>query len=80
MPPAPKLVPEELAAYHAGRPASTIRRWAAEGRISRYGAGRGNVRYNVNELPLAVRDEYTREVLWHEPTPPLPQQAAPQAA
>lgn len=75
MPPAPQLVPEELAAYHAGRPASTIRRWAAEGRISRYGSGRGKVRYNVNELPLAVRDEYTREVLWHEPTPPLPEAA-----
>ncbi|MBQ1164432.1 DNA-binding protein, partial [Streptomyces sp. A73] len=64
---------------HAGRPASTIRRWAAEGRIRRYGSGRGKVRYDLNELPLAVRDESTREVLWHEDTPPMPE-SAPRAA
>ncbi|MBQ1164233.1 hypothetical protein KBZ21_40240, partial [Streptomyces sp. A73] len=40
---------------------------------------RGKVRYDLNELPLAVRDEYTREVLWHEDTPPMPE-SAPRAA
>ncbi|MBQ1167159.1 hypothetical protein KBZ21_55090, partial [Streptomyces sp. A73] len=42
-------------------------------------SGRGKVRYDLNELPLAVRDEYTREVLWHEDTPPMPE-SAPRAA
>ena len=27
-----------------------IRRWATEGRITRHGHGRGNVRYNLAEL------------------------------
>lgn len=46
----PFLVTEELAALWVGRPASTIRRWASEGRITRHGHGRGNVRYNLAEL------------------------------
>jgi hypothetical protein len=57
------LITQELAAYLVGRPASTIRRWAAEGRIQRYGTGRGKVRYDVAELPPARRCEYTGEVI-----------------
>jgi len=66
------LVPEEAAAYYAGRPGVTIRRWAHEGRIQRYGSGRGNVRYNVYELNQAVRDEWTRELIEPGKVPPLP--------
>ncbi|MFF1709302.1 DNA-binding protein [Streptomyces sp. NPDC058268] len=68
----PALVNEESAAYWTGRPGVTIRRWAHEGRIQRYGKGRGNVRYNVHELPRAERDEWTRELITPGATPPLP--------
>jgi len=67
------LVSEDLAAHYTGRPASTIRRWAAEGRITRHGSGRGQVRYNVFELPHAPRDEHTGELLAPGATPPMPQ-------
>jgi len=53
----PFLVTEELAAVWTGRPASTIRRWAAEGRITRHGHGRGNVRYDLAELNAKTEDE-----------------------
>lgn len=67
------LVSEDLAAHYTGRPASTIRRWAAEGRITRHGSGRGNVRYDVFELPHAIRDEYTGDLLTPGLAPPMPQ-------
>ena len=72
------LVDEESAGYYAGRPGSTIRRWAAEGRIQRYGSGRGRVRYNVFELNQADRDEWTGELI--APGGPPPLHAAAQAA
>jgi hypothetical protein len=71
----PALVDEESAAWYAGRPASTIRRWAHEGRINRYGSGRGKVRYSVYELPHGLRDEYTRELIEPGKPPPLPEGA-----
>lgn len=71
----PALVDEVAAAYYAGRPRVTIRRWAHEGRIRRYGSGRGNVRYNVFELNSAERDEYTSELIKPGAPPPLPQHA-----
>jgi hypothetical protein len=67
------LVDETAAAYYAGRPGVTIRRWAHEGRIQRYGSGRGRVRYNVFELPHATRDEYTGDLLQPGTAPPMPQ-------
>lgn len=69
------LVDEEAAAYYAGRPGVTIRRWAHEGRIQRYGKGRGRVRYNVFELNPAARDEDTGELLEAGAAPPLPSRA-----
>lgn len=69
-----RLVSTEDAAYYAGRPVGTIWRWASEGRISRYGSGKA-VRYDVDELPHAVRDEDTREVIEIPPAPPLPEGA-----
>jgi predicted site-specific integrase-resolvase len=72
MPAARGLVSEKDAAYYAGRPGVTIRRWAHEGRIRRYGSGRGNVRYSVFELNKAERDEWTRELISAGEPPPLP--------
>lgn len=63
MPSTPTLVTEGMAAYWTGRPGSTIRRWATEGRVRRYGKGRGNVRYNLRELPAAQREEDTGRLL-----------------
>jgi hypothetical protein len=60
------LVEEDLAAYWTGRPASTIRRWAAEGRIRRYpdtSDRRNGVRYDLMELPAAVRDPDTLAII-----------------
>ncbi len=78
MAPRTALVTEDAAAYYAGRPGVTIRRWAHEGRIQRYGSGRGNVRYNVWELNKARRDDWTRELIEPGSPPPLP--AAARAA
>lgn len=64
------LVTAEDAAYYTGRPVGTIWRWASEGRISRYGSGKG-VRYNVHELPGKIVDEWTGDVTLGDP-PPLP--------
>ena len=75
MPAARGLVSEKDAAYYAGRPGVTIRRWAHEGRIRRYGSGRGNVRYSVFELNKAERDEWTRELISPGEPPPLPDAA-----
>ncbi|MFE9949305.1 DNA-binding protein [Streptomyces sp. NPDC005531] len=75
MPPVRGLVSEKDAAYYAGRPGVTIRRWAHEGRIQRYGSGRGNVRYNVFELNKAERDEWTRELITPGEPPQLPDAA-----
>ncbi|MGW3321127.1 helix-turn-helix domain-containing protein [Streptomyces virginiae] len=65
------LLSEELAAIYTGRPASTIRRWAAEGRIQRYGSGRGKVRYSAYELPGKTVDNWTG-VTTLGPPPKLP--------
>ncbi|GGP55935.1 DNA-binding protein [Streptomyces abikoensis] len=70
---APLLVTEDMAAAYTGRPGATIRRWAHEGRITRHGHGRGNVRYNLWELPQKTADELTGQTLLGPP-PPLPAQ------
>ncbi|MFD3532053.1 helix-turn-helix domain-containing protein [Streptomyces sp. NPDC058664] len=66
------LVDEEAAAHYTGRPRVTIRRWAHEGRIQRYGKGRGQVRFNVFELNPARRNPDTGELLEAGGPPPLP--------
>jgi hypothetical protein len=73
------LLTEDEAAYYAGRPGSTIRRWATEGRINRYGSGRGKVRYLFRELNKAERDEWTRQLITPGEPPTMPQRA-PRAA
>ena len=72
--PGPHLIPEDLAAYFVGRPKSTIRRWAAEGRIARYedrSSRRNGVRYNVMELPAATRDPDTKALITPGEAPPI---------
>ena len=67
-----QLVPEDLAAYWTGRPATTIRRWAAEGRLTRHGdpaRRRNGVLYDLAELPEAKRDSDTRELIEPGSTP-----------
>lgn len=68
----PRLVPEDLAVAYTGRPATTIRRWAHEGRITRHGRGRGQVRYDLLELHSAWQDE--NGVIHPGPTPAMPEQ------
>ncbi|MPY47144.1 helix-turn-helix domain-containing protein [Streptomyces acidicola] len=72
----PTLISAADAAYYTGRPVGTIWRWASEGRISRYGHGKG-VRYDLHELPPKTVDESGEAHLGD--TPPLPQRA-PKAA
>lgn len=69
------LVDEAAAALYAGRPGVTIRRWAHEGRIKRYGSGRGKVRYNILELPRKTYDPWTDKEDLGEP-PALPKNRA----
>lgn len=45
--PARILVDGPMAAAWTGRPESTLRRWAHEGRVTRYGRGL----YDLDELP-----------------------------
>lgn len=69
-----QLVPLELAAYWAGRPETTIRRWTAEGRLTRHGdpARRKNgVLYDLDEIPEATRNADTRDLIEPGATPPV---------
>jgi hypothetical protein len=75
MAPSPFLVTEEYAVIWTGRPASTIRGWAHQGRITRHGRGRGNVRYDLAELPSKTEGEHGEII--PGVTPPMP---APLAA
>jgi hypothetical protein len=68
------LIPVDLAAHVAGRPEATIRRWAAEGRLTRhrhYGKRRNGVLYDMDEIPEAIRDKDTLELVEPAPTPPI---------
>lgn len=69
----PQLVTASDAAHYTGRPVGTIWRWASEGRINRHGTGK-KARYDLRELPRAVRDEWTGETTLGPP-PPLPEGA-----
>jgi hypothetical protein len=69
-----QLITEDLAAYWTGRPATTIRRWAAEGRLTRHqdhGRRKNGVLYSLDELPAAERDADTRALITPAPTPPI---------
>ncbi|MEU2403406.1 DNA-binding protein [Streptomyces rubiginosohelvolus] len=68
------LLPVDLAAHVAGRPEATIRRWAAEGRLTRHqdrGRRKNGVLYDMDEIPEAKRDKDTLELIEPGATPPL---------
>ncbi|MFE3202217.1 DNA-binding protein [Embleya sp. NPDC059237] len=64
------LVDDKAAAAWTGRPASTIRRWGLEGRITKHGNGRGAVRYDLRELQPRTAANGPMKA------PPLPEQLA----
>lgn len=69
-----RLLTTELAAYVAGRPEATIRRWAAEGRLTRYEdpmRRKNGVLYDFNELPIAERDKDTCALITPADAPPI---------
>lgn len=66
----PVLISAAEAALYTGRPVGTIWRWASEGRITRHGSGKA-VRFDLDELPRKVVDDWTDEVRLGDP-PPLP--------
>lgn len=69
-----QFITEDLAAYWTGRPATTIRRWAAEGRLTRHqdrSRRRNGVLYSLDELPVAERDADTRALIAPGSTPPI---------
>lgn len=79
----PQLVTEDLAAYWTGRPPATIRRWAAEGRLTRHrdpGRRRNGVLYDLAELPVAERDKDTRALITPADAPPVIERATLLAA
>lgn len=78
-----RLVPVDVAAYIVGRPEATVRRWAAEGRLTRYQdprRRRNGVLYDFDELPIAERDDDTRELLTPADAPPVIERATLLAA
>jgi hypothetical protein len=68
----PRLITAADAANYTGRPVGTIWRWASEGRIHRYGHGKG-ARYDLDELPAKTVDEF--DVVQLGDPPPLPDRA-----
>lgn len=69
-----RLVPVDVAAYIVGRPEATIRRWAAEGRLTRYQdpkRRKNGVLYDFDELPIAKRDKETLALITPADAPPV---------
>jgi len=68
------LIPVDLAAHVAGHPEATIRRWACEGRLTRYkdsSRRKNGVLYDIDEIPEAKRDKDTLTLIEPGPTPPI---------
>ncbi|MEU6990372.1 DNA-binding protein [Streptomyces sp. NPDC046465] len=68
------LIPVDLAAHVAGRPEATIRRWAAEGRLTRHQdrwRRKNGVLYDMDEIPEAIRDKDTLALIEPGGTPPV---------
>lgn len=68
------LIPVDLAAHVAGRPEATIRRWAAEGRLTRHQdrwRRKNGVLYDMDEIPEAKRDKDTLSLIEPAPAPPI---------
>ncbi|MFJ9633801.1 DNA-binding protein [Streptomyces sp. NPDC101175] len=77
------LIPIDLAAHVAGHPEATIRRWACEGRLTRYkdsSRRKNGVLYDIDEIPEAKRDRDTLKLIEPGATPPIIEQASLLAA
>ena len=71
------LIPVDLAAHVAGHPQSVIRRWASEGRLTRYpdsSRRKNGVLYDIDEIPEATRDKDTLKLIEPGKTPPVIEQ------
>jgi hypothetical protein len=78
-----QLVPIDVAAYIVGRPEATVRRWAAEGRLTRYEdlkRRKNGVLYDFDELPIAERDKNTCALVTPADAPPVIKRATLLAA
>jgi len=67
------LIPVDLAAHVAGHPEATIRRWACEGRLTRYpdsSRRKNGVLYDIDEIPEAKRHTDTLKLIEPGATPP----------
>lgn len=72
------LIPVDLAAHVAGHPEATIRRWACEGRLTRYrdsSRRKNGVLYDIDEIPEAKRDKDTLKLIEPGATPPVIERA-----
>lgn len=68
------LIPVDLAAHVAGHPQSVIRRWAAEGRLTRHpdaSRRKNGVLYDIDEIPEAKRQKDTLKLIQPGATPPV---------
>jgi hypothetical protein len=68
------LVPIDLAAHVAGHPQSVIRRWASEGRLTRYpdsSRRKNGVLYDIDEIPEATRHKDTLALIEPGAMPPI---------
>lgn len=68
------LIPIDLAAHVAGHPASVIRRWACEGRLTRYpdsSRRKNGVLYDIDEIPEAKRHKDTLALIEPGAMPPV---------
>lgn len=69
-----QLVPVDLAAYIVGRPEATVRRWAAERRLTRHvdpSRRKNGVLFDFDELPIAERDKDTCALIAPAEAPPI---------
>lgn len=68
------LIPVDLAAHVAGHPEATIRRWACEGRLTRYkdsSRRKNGVLFDIDEIPEATRDKDTLKLIEPGAMPPV---------
>ncbi|GAB2696052.1 hypothetical protein [Kitasatospora kifunensis] len=69
-----RLVTDKIASLYTGHPASKIRQWGLEGRITRYvdeSQRRGGIRYDLDELH-SERQDYEGGPIIRGKTPAMP--------
>lgn len=69
-----RLVTDQIAALYTGHPASKIRQWGLQGRVTRYvdeSQRRGGIRYDLDELHSETQ-EYEGGPIIRGATPEMP--------